>query len=218
MGPKDGVPGGCQGGACRFGVAPGPVRQSVRHRRMCQRAVSNTFAPLAEAVDDRVARSGAPEIFAASDLGARGRCAPLFLHAAGADATNFMADSYDAPDAVSHTHTRGNESRAPWLDPLARRPARKTDLPAGASVVSHPARARHMTPAASCVNLPSPGRTTPAAPGVRAAGWAGGTSPVFGPEPMTRTKTAARTPALAADRRCGSKFGRRIRARTRARR
>ncbi len=36
---EDGFTGGCQCGACRFTVAPGPVFASLCHCRMCQRTV-----------------------------------------------------------------------------------------------------------------------------------------------------------------------------------
>ena len=119
---ENGFTGGCQCGAIRYCVAPGPVRQSVCHCRMCQRATSNAFAPLAEATHDRITWDGTPAVFASSNLGERGFCAdcgaPIFLRSPGGSTTEFMAGSLDEPQRFRPTYNYGTESRLPQGETL----------------------------------------------------------------------------------------------------
>lgn len=137
---ENGFTGGCQCGALRYAVAPGPVRQSVCHCRMCQRATSNAFAPLVEAPHDRITWHGTPTIFASSNLGERGFCAacgaPIFLRSPGGDSTEFMAGSLDAPQRFAPEYNYGTESRLHWSRTLTALDDRETTLPEGITLTS----------------------------------------------------------------------------------
>lgn len=125
-----GFEGGCQCGACRYAVAPGPVHMTVCHCRMCQRATSNAFAPLADVEETRVTWTGTPKTYASSNIAERGFCAacgsPLFYRRPGTGVIEFMAGSLDHPERYAPVANHGVESRHDWLDALAGLPMKDT--------------------------------------------------------------------------------------------
>jgi len=141
MGLEDGFSGGCQCGACRFTVMPGPVNQTVCHCAMCRRAVSNAFAPLADVAEDRVTWDGTPKTYASSNIAERGFCAtcgsPLFYRRPGTGMIEIMAGALDAPDLYAPIRNHGAESRLDWLATLATIPSRDTFFSNGETVTSH---------------------------------------------------------------------------------
>ena len=136
-----GFTGGCQCGACRFTVTPGPVNQTVCHCRMCRRAVSNAFAPLADVDETRVAWTGTPKTYASSDIAERGFCAtcgsPLFYRRPGTGVIEFMAGALDDPERYTPIRNHGAESKLDWPDTLATLPSRDTVFSNGETVTSY---------------------------------------------------------------------------------
>lgn len=136
-----GFAGGCQCGACRFDVAPGPAQVSVCHCRMCQRATGNAFAPLLEVAETRVAWAGTPATFASSNIAQRGFCGrcgtPLFYRDLRGGTIEFMAGCLDRPQTFDPRSNTGTESRLSWLAGLAALPDRETAPTPGETVVSH---------------------------------------------------------------------------------
>ena len=141
MALEDGFSGGCQCGACRFTVSAGPVNQTVCHCRMCRRAVSNAFAPLADVAEGRVTWQGTPATYASSNIAERGFCgtcgAPLFYRRPGTGVIEFMAGALDKPEQYAPIRNHGSESRLPWLDALDTIPSRETFFSKGETVTSH---------------------------------------------------------------------------------
>ena len=140
-GLEDGFSGGCQCGAVRFTVAPGPVNQTICHCRMCQRAVSNAFAPLADVADDRVTWDCAPKCYASSNIAERGFCetcgAPLFYRRPGTGIIEFMAGALDQPERYAPIANHGIESRLAWPETLRNIDDKETFFTEGETVVSH---------------------------------------------------------------------------------
>lgn len=136
-----GFAGGCQCGACRFEVAPGPAQVSVCHCRMCQRATGNAFAPLIEVDTARVTWTGTPATFASSSIALRGFCgvcgSPLYYRALQGGTIEFMAGSLDRPETFDPRSNTGTQSRLGWVAALADLPDRETSFTRGDTVVSH---------------------------------------------------------------------------------
>mgnify|MGYP001187690585 CR=1 FL=1 len=131
--------GGCQCGAVRFAVAPGPGSAGVCHCRMCQRATGNAFAPLYEVPGARVTITGQPAEWASSNISVRGFCAtcgtPLYLRTG--DTFEFMAGCLSPDFPFAPQDQGGMESRMGWLDALSALPAHTTRPELLAVVVSH---------------------------------------------------------------------------------
>lgn len=118
------VHGGCQCGAVRYRIGPGPAKAVVCHCRMCQRATGNAFAPLLEVASARIVWQGSPAEWASSDIAVRGFCptcgTPLYYR--GKDSTEIMAGTL-APGCAFHpSENIAVESRQPWLADLAHLP------------------------------------------------------------------------------------------------
>lgn len=135
---EDGFTGGCQCGACRYEVTPGPVRQTLCHCRMCQRAVSGPFAALAEIETARVTWTGTPAVWASSNIAERGFCAacgaPLYYRETGGSTVELTAGSLDHPEAYRPTSNHGIERRLEWLASIASIEDRETTLDDGVVV------------------------------------------------------------------------------------
>jgi hypothetical protein len=140
-GLESGFSGGCQCGACRFEVAPGPVGQTLCHCRMCQRAVSGPFAALVEVPEERVTWSGMPALYSSSSIAERGFCAkcgsPLFCRSIGSGVIEFAAGALDRPEAFWPTENAGIERLQPWLESLTALPGRATAIDPGISLVCY---------------------------------------------------------------------------------
>ena len=118
--------GGCQCGAVRIVASEAPVRISVCHCRMCQRATGGLHAPLAEFAPGTLRIEGEPTSWASSNVSERGFCprcgTPLFLRDLADGTTEVMLGAMADPVALAPTYQYGVESRMPWL-------AAMTDLP-----------------------------------------------------------------------------------------
>jgi hypothetical protein len=115
-----GFSGGCQCGAVRYVVAPGPGKSVICHCRMCQRATGNAFAPLLEVPSARIVWTGTPAEWASSDVAMRGFCAtcgtPLYYRSD--ETTEIMAGTI-APGFDFHPfESIAVESRRDWLADL----------------------------------------------------------------------------------------------------
>ena len=120
--------GGCQCGAVRYSVTPGPAKSVICHCRMCQRATGNGFAPLLELPNDRITWEGTPAEWASSDVAIRGFCrtcgTPLYYRST--DTTEIMAGTI-APGFDFRPHDNcATESRRDWVVHLADYPDRPT--------------------------------------------------------------------------------------------
>jgi hypothetical protein len=128
--------GGCQCGAARYALASMPIRTSLCHCRMCQKAVGQPFAAYAAVPREAFAWTrGDPATFQGSSAAGRRFCATcgtpltfLYFHAPTISVT---VGSLDQPERAPPTVQVGVESQLSWipgdfLDPL---PRRATDGP-----------------------------------------------------------------------------------------
>ena len=111
--------GGCQCGAVRYALSATP-RSTVCHCRMCQRAVGNLFAALAQVRTSEIAWTrGEPTYFASSNLARRGYCrdcgTPLTFGDMAGDKIEVTTGSLDDPGAFPMTEHFGVESRIGWV-------------------------------------------------------------------------------------------------------
>lgn len=129
--------GGCQCGAVRFAYFAEPLRISLCHCRMCQRAVSSPFAILAEIHETDFAwTSGTPATYQSSSHASRDFCAdcgsPLSYRVTGGDITELLVCAFDAPEQLAPTYAVGVESKLPWTDKLHELPGKTTTENSGA--------------------------------------------------------------------------------------
>jgi hypothetical protein len=123
--------GGCQCGAVRYALHAPPVKASICHCRMCQKAFGSYFAPLAgvKLADFQWTR-GEPGIFMSSDAVERGFCrdcgTPLSFRYVAEDMIDVALGSLDDPSAVPPIIAYGIESRMPWFDTLPGLPGQVT--------------------------------------------------------------------------------------------
>lgn len=128
--------GGCQCGAIRYGLGTEPIRASLCHCRMCQKAVGQPFAAYATVKRaDFTWTRGDPPAFRSSTAAERHFCPACgtsmtfrYLHT---DEISVAAGSLDHPELMRPAVHYGVESRVPWmasavLDGL---PAEVTDTP-----------------------------------------------------------------------------------------
>jgi hypothetical protein len=125
---EPGFSGGCQCGAVRYTVAPGPGKSVICHCRMCQRATGNAFAPLLEVPSVRIVWTGTPAEWASSDVAMRGFCAtcgtPLYYRSD--DTTEIMAGTIAPRFAFHPFESISVESRRDWLADLPGLPEIRT--------------------------------------------------------------------------------------------
>ena len=128
--------GGCQCGAIRFAFFADPIRVSLCHCRMCQRAVSSPFAILAESKrDDFEWTRGAPATFQSSSRAKRDFCrdcgTPLSYRLVDGDVIELLVCAFDDPAALAPQYAVGVESKLPWTDKLHQLVSRTTSENAG---------------------------------------------------------------------------------------
>ena len=121
--------GGCQCGAVRFAFYAEPIRVSLCHCRMCQRAVSGPFGILVECKSDQFAwTKGAQKVFQSSSQAERGFCAdcgsPLSYRVIGSDIIELYLCAFDDPSALAPEYAVGDESKLPWTDSLSSLPSK----------------------------------------------------------------------------------------------
>ena len=138
--------GGCQCGAIRFALSAPPVRISICHCRMCQKATGAPFASLAEvALEHFEWTRGLPALFRSSSIAERGYCrecgTPLSFHHIDGPRIEVMTGAFDRPDRVVPIQQFGTESRLGWVVTIANLPSHTTLENYGpermAGIVSH---------------------------------------------------------------------------------
>jgi hypothetical protein len=112
--------GGCQCGAVRYALKAEPFGSDFCHCRMCQRAVGNVFAALADCkAEDVVWTKGRPKTFASSSVAERGFCVdcgtPLTYGPRDLPYLSVTIGSLDDPDLVPARVHFGVESRVSGL-------------------------------------------------------------------------------------------------------
>jgi hypothetical protein len=128
---KSVLTGGCQCGAIRFAVSATPMRVSICHCRMCQKASGAPFASLAD-IDrnDFSWTRGQPAAFRSSSVAERDFCAacgtPLSFRRIDGPRIEIMTGAFDRPDRVIPTQQFGTESRLGWVVSIANLPSQTT--------------------------------------------------------------------------------------------
>ena len=123
--------GGCQCGAIRFALSAVPLRVSLCHCRMCQKASGAPFASLAEIPHEHFAWTrGKPASFKSSSIAERDFCAacgtPLSYRLVGGPNIEIMTGAFDRPDRVVPTRQFGSESRLGWVGTIVNLPSQTT--------------------------------------------------------------------------------------------
>jgi hypothetical protein len=123
--------GGCQCGAVRFALSAAPVRVSICHCRMCQKASGAPFASLADIPHEHFSWTrGKPASFQSSSIAERDFCAdcgtPLSYRLIGGPKIEIMTGAFDRPDRVVPAHQFGTESRLGWVVAIANMPSQTT--------------------------------------------------------------------------------------------
>jgi hypothetical protein len=138
--------GGCQCGAIRFAIKATPLKVSICHCRMCQKATGAPFASLADiAKTDFSWTRGTPAAFRSSSIAERDFCAgcgtPLSYRRIDGDSIEIMTGAFDRPDRMIPTRQYGSESRLGWVVGIANLPSQTTLQNYGSeklgSIVSH---------------------------------------------------------------------------------
>src|ERR1700730_15532025 len=123
--------GGCQCGAIRFALSAAPVKVSICHCRMCQKASGAPFASFAD-IDrnDFSWTRGKPAAFRSSSIAERDFCAdcgtPLSFRRIDGPRIEIMTGAFDRPDRVIPTQQFGTESRLGWVVGVANLPSQTT--------------------------------------------------------------------------------------------
>ena len=123
--------GGCQCGAIRFALTAAPVRISICHCRMCQKASGAPFASFADIEKTDFAWTrGKPAAFKSSTIAERDFCrdcgTPLSFRRIDGERIEIMTGTFDRPDRVIPTRQYGTESRLGWVVGIANMPSQTT--------------------------------------------------------------------------------------------
>ena len=123
--------GGCQCGAIRFALSAPPIKISICHCRMCQKASGAPFASFADIDRDNFAWTrGKPAAFRSSSIAERDFCAncgtPLSFRRLDGPRIEIMTGAFDRPDRVVPTQQFGSESRLGWVVGIANLPSQTT--------------------------------------------------------------------------------------------
>ena len=123
--------GGCQCGAIRFALSAAPVKVSICHCRMCQKASGAPFASFADIErGDFAWTRGKPAAFRSSSIAERDFCAacgtPLSFRRIDGPRIEIMTGAFDRPDRVVPTQQFGTESRLGWVVAIANLPSQTT--------------------------------------------------------------------------------------------
>jgi hypothetical protein len=128
---KSVLTGGCQCGAIRFALSAAPLRVSICHCRMCQKASGAPFASFAD-IDrnDFAWTRGQPAAFRSSSIAERDFCAgcgtPLSFRRIDGPRIEIMTGAFDRPDRVIPTLQFGAESRLGWVVTITNLPSQTT--------------------------------------------------------------------------------------------
>jgi len=123
--------GGCQCGAIRFAVSAPPVKVSICHCRMCQKASGAPFASFADIDRENfIWTRGKPAAFRSSSIAERAFfrvCGtPLSFRRIDGPRIDIMTGAFDRPDRVIPTQQFGTESRLGWVVGVANLPSQTT--------------------------------------------------------------------------------------------
>ena len=123
--------GGCQCGAIRFAVSAPPVKVSICHCRMCQKASGAPFASFADIDRENfIWTRGKPAAFRSSSIAERDFCrdcgTPLSFRRIDGPRIEIMTGAFDRPDRVIPTLQFGTESRLGWVVGIANLPSHTT--------------------------------------------------------------------------------------------
>jgi len=123
--------GGCQCGAIRFAVSAPPVKVSICHCRMCQKASGAPFASFADIDRENFAWTrGEPAAFRSSSIAERDFCrdcgTPLTFRRIDGPRIEIMTGAFDRPDRGIPTQQFGTESRLGWGVGVANLPSQTT--------------------------------------------------------------------------------------------
>ena len=124
--------GGCQCGAIRYRLDVAPIRASICHCRMCQKAGAAPFMAFAAVpAKEFVVSNGVIATFASSDIAERGFCSrcgtPLTYRGLKSSTISVTIPSLDDPNAVEPDGQLGVESQVDWLAGALALPAVRTD-------------------------------------------------------------------------------------------
>ena len=133
--------GGCQCGAIRFALSASPVKVSICHCRMCQKASGAPFASFADVeLTDFTWTRGQPAAFRSSSIAMRDFCSqcgtPLSFRRIDGPRIEIMTGAFDRPDRVIPTLQYGSESRLGWVVGIANLPSHTTLQNYGAEKLS----------------------------------------------------------------------------------
>ncbi|GAC1344234.1 MAG: GFA family protein [Bradyrhizobium sp.] len=123
--------GGCQCGAIRFALSAPPLKVSICHCRMCQKAAGAPFASFAD-IDrcDFTWTRGKPAAFRSSSFAERDFCGdcgtPLSFRRTDGPRIEIMTGAFDRPDRVIPTQQFESESRLGWVVAIANLPSQTT--------------------------------------------------------------------------------------------
>src|ERR1700735_1690220 len=123
--------GGCQCGAVRFALSAAPIRVSICHCRMCQKASGAPFASFADIErSDFAWTRGTPAAFRSSSIAERDFCAacgtPLSFRRIAGTRIEIMTGAFARPDRMVPIQQFGTESRLGWVVAIANLPSQTT--------------------------------------------------------------------------------------------
>src|SRR4029077_5046619 len=123
--------GACHCGAVRFALKAGPMKVSICHCRMCQKAAGAPFASFADIENgDFSWTKGKPAAFKSSSIAMRDFCAdcgtPLSFRRIDGPRIEIMTGAFARPDRVFPTRQYGSESRLGWVVGMANLPSQTT--------------------------------------------------------------------------------------------
>jgi hypothetical protein len=124
--------GGCQCGAIRFAVKAAPVRVSICHCRMCQKASGGAMMAFARVKKENLRWTrGHPGAFRSSNLVERNFCGacgtPLTYNFIDGPNISVTAGSLDDPAAVRPALQYSVERTLPWLATVTGLPGKRTE-------------------------------------------------------------------------------------------
>ena len=144
--PNPVLTGGCQCGAVRFALSAAPVKVSICHCRMCQKATGAPFASLADIErSDFAWTRGKPATFRSSSIAERDFCTncgtPLSFRRVDGPRIDIMTGAFDRPDRMVPIQQFGTVSRLGWVVTIANLPSQTTQQNYGSEklngIVSH---------------------------------------------------------------------------------
>jgi hypothetical protein len=138
--------GGCQCGAIRFALKAAPLRVSICHCRMCQKASGAPFASFADIDKSHFSWTrGQPAAFRSSSIAERDYCrdcgTPLSFRRIDGPRIEILTGTFDRPDRLIPTRQFGTESRLGWVVGISNMPSQTMMQNYGpekmATIVSH---------------------------------------------------------------------------------